>query len=145
MTIVRLIGAEDTHAIRHAVLRPNQPLSACRYPDDDMSEAGHFGAFVADELVGVVSIYPQSHADVASDHAWRIRGMATLPDVRGKGLGMKLLQAAETHVAEHNGQVVWANARVSALGFYEQAGYHKQGEQFEMPNIGPHYVIQKML
>lgn len=145
MTVVRLIDAQDTHAIRHAVLRPNQPISTCHYPDDDLPEAAHLGAFVEDDLVGIISVYPQSHPQVDASKAWRIRGMATLPSVRGLGLGMSLLQAAEAHVAQQQGAVLWANARLSAMGFYERAGYQKLGELFEMPNIGPHYVIQKML
>lgn len=142
---IRQIKAQDTHPVRHAVLRPNQPISACHYPDDDMPQAGHLGAFVDDALVGIISLYPQTHPQINASDAWRIRGMATLPRVRGLGCGMALLQAAEAYVMQQQGAVMWANARLVAMGFYERAGYQKLGELFEIPNIGPHYVIQKVL
>ncbi len=34
MIEVKPINAEDTYEIRHRILRPNQPLEACKYETD---------------------------------------------------------------------------------------------------------------
>jgi hypothetical protein len=36
---------------------------------------------------------------------------------------------------------VWCNARTPARGFYERAGFAVEGEEFELPEIGPHVLM----
>ena len=35
--------------------------------------------------------------------------------------------------------MVWCNARTPARGFYERYGFVAEGEEFELPDIGPHF------
>ncbi|MBN4046782.1 GNAT family N-acetyltransferase, partial [bacterium AH-315-P07] len=88
---VRLISAEQTHDLRHKILRPNQTRDHCSFPGDDAPETVHFGAFKNDTLLGIASLYKENHADLESGVGWRLRGMATDPDVRGQGYGRTLL------------------------------------------------------
>jgi hypothetical protein len=37
---------------------------------------------------------------------------------------------------------VWCNARTPAVGFYEKLGFSTIGEEFELPPIGPHYLME---
>ena len=62
-------------------------LRGDRYPGDD---AGlHLGAFDGDRLVGIASLYREARADRPTRARWRLRGMATDPDVRGAGFGAR--------------------------------------------------------
>lgn len=45
MIEVKQIKAEDTHEIRHRILRPNQPIEACRYETDLLEGTFHLGVF----------------------------------------------------------------------------------------------------
>ena len=141
---VRQITAEETRPVRHAILRPSQPLSQCVYPLDAETRTGHFGAFREGELVGVASIFQQAEEGEDST-AWRIRGMATLEEVRGDGFGGALLEACLRHAAGLGGRKVWCNGRTMVVGFYGRHGFAVRGEEFDLPGLGPHVVMERML
>lgn len=90
-------------------------------------------------LVGVVTIYPAPLPErPEAVNSWQLRGMATLPEVRGAGSGKGLLEACRRHVQEAGGTLLWCNARVGAQGFYARHGWTTIGERFEIPTAGPH-------
>lgn len=140
---IRPIAAAEARPLRHAVLRPNQPFDATRYPLDAQPESGHFGAFVEDQLVGVASVYHEAQPGEDAPHAWRLRGMATLPQERDQGIGSALMQACLDHVRTEGGTTLWFNARTTAAGFYKRFGFAIQGEVFDLPGIGPHVVMTR--
>jgi ribosomal protein S18 acetylase RimI-like enzyme len=138
--LIRRVTAEDIRPLRHSVLRPGQAFLETRYPGDD---AGlHFGAFDGDRLVGIASLYEEGRADGPAG-GWRLRGMATDPDVRGAGYGAALLAACVEEVAGAGGTEVWCNARMAAVGFYRRAGFEVVSEEFDVPGIGPHLVMAR--
>ena len=71
--------------------------------------------------------------------------MAVLPTHQKKGLGDLLLEAAEDYIKQKDADLIWFNAREVAVGFYSKAGYTISGELFEIPNVGPHYVMFKLV
>lgn len=140
------IVAADTVALRHRALRPNQPLEACVYPADEDPHARHFGVFRDGALVGVASLYREAPPDMEDDgRAWRLRGMVSDPAVRGKGYGGALLRACLEHARQAGGARLWCNARTTATGFYDHHGFHREGEAFELPDIGPHVLLKRVL
>lgn len=145
---IRPITAAETRPLRSAILRPGQPPEALVYAGDDVPGSFHAGAFLGRELVGVATVYPEPMpaapaADLDSFNAFRLRGMATRADVQGRGLGRAVLQRCIEHVREREAEVLWCNARVGALGFYQRLGFATLGEVFEIAGIGPHYVMWK--
>jgi GNAT superfamily N-acetyltransferase len=141
------IAAAETRALRQRILRPHQRAEELGYPGDDDPESLHVGAFTHDGLVGIASVFPA--ASPADDHpvgepgegegpGWRVRGMAVLPKLRGRGVGLRLLEACVAHARERGGAYVWCNARDVALGFYARAGWRCVSEVFELSGIGPH-------
>lgn len=143
---VRRITAVQTHPLRSLVLRPGQPLSACRWEGDDDPDSLHLGSFVDDELVAIASaIRISMPCDVPADldftNAYRLRGMATHPDCRGQGHGRALLRACLEEVRERGVDVLWCFARTSAVDFYLRNGLVVAGNELELPGIGPHVVM----
>ncbi len=161
---------EETYPIRHQVLRPHQSVDDCRYPGDRDASTRHLGAFqrtmiaAADQphqqtqldiqeskdygtesLIGICSIYQQQHPELSSIDSCQLRAMATLPAARGLGVGLMLLTAAEQHAQSLKHQGLWANARETALGFYQRAGYDVVSEKFSLPDIGAHWLVRKSL
>ena len=67
--------------------------------------------------------------------------MATLPDYRDRGIGMRLLDSGLTRIKSEGIKFVWCNARQTAFAFYEKADFKYFGEMFEPPGIGPHKVM----
>jgi GNAT superfamily N-acetyltransferase len=67
--------------------------------------------------------------------------MATAPEWRGTGVGSALLGAVFDHVAAGGGGLLWCNARLAAVGFYERSGMVTRGDVWEEPVIGPHIAM----
>ncbi len=143
--MITSLKPSDTRPLRHAILRPNQPIDACVYPGDDAPDSFHLGirdeaVHGASDLIAVASFYREPLPDdPAGGPQLRIRGMAVLPEHHGRGFGSKLLQACMAYAAAHGGKALWCNARVMARPFYELRGLSIDGEEFDIPGIGPHY------
>jgi GNAT superfamily N-acetyltransferase len=141
---VRPVAAADTRPLRLQVLRPDQPPESAVYPGDDDPSTRHFGGFVDGRLVGIASLYaePRPHGPA---HGWRLRGMATEPSARRRGVGDALLTACVDHVVAQGGGELWANARLGAVDFYTRAGFDVVSDRFEIAGIGPHVVVRRIL
>jgi GNAT superfamily N-acetyltransferase len=141
LTIAR-VAASATYPLRHRVLRAGQPPDAVRLPVDDLPDTATFAALdAAGEVVGSAVLMPEPFARQPGRPAWRLRGMATAPEWRGRGVGSQVLRAALDHARARGGEVVWCNARTPARRFYERAGFVAVGDEFEEPLIGPHVVM----
>lgn len=57
------------------------------------------------------------------------------------GVGGALLNYVH-RMAKLHGWELWCNARESAVSFYAKYGWSVEGELFEIPKIGPHYVMR---
>jgi ribosomal protein S18 acetylase RimI-like enzyme len=71
--------------------------------------------------------------------------MATLPEVRGLGIGGALLEACIAHATARGGSLAWCNARVAARAFYERHGFVVDHGPFDEPVVGPHYEMRRSL
>jgi GNAT superfamily N-acetyltransferase len=83
--------------------------------------------------------------DEDEPHAWRLRGMATLPEVRGQGYGGALLERCLRHALDRGGDLAWCTARVPAAGFYRRYGFVSVGDVFDVAPIGPHILMVRRL
>ena len=138
---IRAITAELARPIRCLVLRPGQPAAASVYPGDDDPQSFHLGAFLDDRLVAAASFLPERSPLHARDHNWRLRGMATLEEVRSCGIGGRLLDRGMREVRARGGSELWCYGVAKARGFYERHGMAAIGDMFELPNTGPLYLF----
>ena len=143
MVVITAATAEQTWALRHKVLRPHQSLSDCQFPGDHLASSLHFVARRDDVVVGTASVYNEAEPGSPNPRAWRLRGMATDPEVRGQGFGGRLLEAVTQAVAERDGDVIWANARTGVSGFYARYGFVTVSAPFDIPDIGAHVLIRR--
>ena len=135
---MRPVAIAQTRPLRQSVLRPHQTLEqlACEEPTDVFA----VGAFAAEEPIAVGLIAPDGQPG-----GWRIRGMATAPDARGQGAGTAVLEALLQHAIGNGARLIWCNARTPARSFYERGGLTVVSEEFELPQIGPHLVMELRL
>ena len=132
---VREIPIAATRELRRAVLRPHQPVEELIAHESPDSHA--VGVFDGEELVSVGFVMPEG-----GPGAWRVRGMATAPEARGCGAGALVLDALVTHALTQGATRIWCNARTRAVSLYERAGFSVASDEFELPEIGPHYVME---
>ncbi|MEA1786699.1 GNAT family N-acetyltransferase [Arenibacter sp. GZD96] len=142
---VKAIRAVDTYAVRHPVLRAGKPIDTCAFAGDDLDTTFHLGCFYEDELIGVASFLENDHAEHHLINAGQLRGMAVLQTHQGKGIGKILLTFGEAQLRTKHKSVVWMNAREVAVPFYTKLGYAIIGNVFDVPGIGPHYVMHKTI
>lgn len=139
---VRQIVAAETIPLRHAVLRPGRPIETARFPGDELASTKHLGAFRNGELLCIASLFEAELPDEPRTAALQLRGMATDAAAQGTGLGRTLVLACADFAQQQGTQLLWCNARVSALGFYRKLGFEIVGEEFHIPDVGPHYRMK---
>lgn len=149
---IEQVERDEIIAVRHSVLRPNLPVESALYPEDEHPQIFHLAARdAAGAVIGCVTFFPEprtADARPADDgsHDWRFRGMATIEEVRGKGIGGQLLEAGVTEAARRGGTTVWCNGRSTAKAFYLRHGFLTLGEEFTLPpGYHPHYVFVREL
>jgi GNAT superfamily N-acetyltransferase len=145
-----VVPVEEIFALRWAVLRTGMPREAAVYPEDARDDTFHIAAydeqgavrgcatFFPDPSPAFGPGFPQPGADLL---AYRFRGMASAPEVRGQGFGAGALKAGLAECAARGALIVWCNGRTSATGFYESQGFTAVGEEFVLEPSGPHYVF----
>jgi ribosomal protein S18 acetylase RimI-like enzyme len=150
--IVRRVPASVVRPLRTQILRASWVDRLATYEQDE-TVAVHVAAFLlgASEPDGVGTVYAEPPPEVNRDEipasayapgaAWRLRGMATSDASRGTGLGRLVLEECFNVIQESGGQVLWCNARIGAVAFYERLGLTRVGPEFELPEIGAHYVM----
>ncbi len=139
--VIRRIAAAQTRPLRQAILRPHQRVEELVYPGDDAPETAHFGAFLGGKLIGIASVYHEPPHGETDKGAWRLRGMAVVPELFRKGIGSLLLRACIHHAKRRGGTMMWFNARTPAVQFYQAHGFQIRGAEFTLPDIGPHYFM----
>lgn len=143
---VQSIPAEETYTLRHRILRPTQSLAACAYPQDRAEYTYHAGYYLNGELLGVGTIFREARPESTLPLVWRVRGMAVAEEARGQGVGGKVLAALLAYAASQGTPAeVWLNGRANVQGFYERAGFQRKGEVFDLPPIGPHVFMSRVL
>jgi GNAT superfamily N-acetyltransferase len=134
---VREISLAETRPLRHEVLRPHETIEALAAHES--GDAYAVGVFDGKRLISVGLIAPDGQAG-----SWRIRGMATAPGERGRGAGSAVLDALLAHAVAGGASRVWCNARTPALSLYERAGFRAISDEFQIAEIGPHFVMERV-
>lgn len=142
---VEFVPPEWVRPIRHLVLRPHQSFEATVYPGDTDEPTRHAAFLEDDRVVAAASIYRESPPAEQSTDAWRLRGMAVLPEWRRRGAGRAVLQRIVDHARANGAAFVWCNARVSAADYYERLGFRREGDIYDMPPLGPHVFMRHSL
>lgn len=136
---VRRARLDEILALRHAELRPGLPLETARFDGDDEPETLHVAAEDDGAIVGCASFMRRPYD---GRPASQLRGMATRADRRGEGIGAAVLRFG---VAALGGDtaLLWCNARIAAVPFYERQGWTVVSDVFDIPTVGPHHVMAR--
>lgn len=163
---IRRIEWRQTLPLRQSVLRPGKPETASHFLGDSDPRNFHLGAFPLDKAghcIGVASFHQEAlqHQEPLFEPGsamhplegdwyiqsvpYRLRGMAVDAGFRRRKIADRLLQAAEQELIRRGSGLLWFNARLLAIPFYQQAGYEILSDLFEITDVGPHKVMAKRL
>lgn len=124
--------------LRDQILR--RPLGMQFTEEELESERNNLmmAAYEDDQMLGCCMLVAENPETV------RLRQMAVLNDLQGKGVGKALMQFAENLARDRGFKKITMHARKNAVGFYEKMGYKRVGSEFEEITI-PHFVMEKEL
>jgi GNAT superfamily N-acetyltransferase len=125
-----------TRPLRRRVLRPHESLQELATHEPPGVHA--VGAFEGGELVACGFVCPDGAVG-----EWRVRGMATAPELRGRGAGSAILAALVEHARAQGATRIWCNARTPAVSLYARAGFTVESAEFDIPGIGAHVVMAR--
>jgi predicted GNAT family N-acyltransferase len=128
--------AESTYPLWRDVLREGRPVARLADPEGTFHLAARTGE---GRLVGVVRFSPAPCPwRPGARDPWQLRGMATDSAVRSIGVGRALVSEGLRRVAGLGGDLVWCDARMAAVGFYQRMGFAVVTEEFQKPEGGAH-------
>lgn len=129
---------QDMIKLRNEVLR--KPLGLVFSAEELEREKENLliGAYEDDVMLGCCMLVEEG-ADTV-----RLRQMAVLNDLQGKGIGKALMNFAENLSRDRGYKRITMHARKNSIGFYEKMGYKRIGIEFEEITI-PHFVMEKKL
>ena len=124
--------------LRDDILR--KPLGLSFSNDEIEKEKDNLliGAFEDEDMLGCCMLIEENPDTI------RLRQMAVLNDLQGKGIGRALMQFAENLARDRGYKILSMHARKNVVGFYEKMGYKKKGDEFIEVTIA-HYVMEKEL
>jgi len=129
---------EQEVRLRNKILR--EPLGRRLTEAELAQDAGdhHLGAFSEGRLVGCLVLKPLPDAII------KMRQVAIASDQQGKGVGKRLVEAAEWMAAGLGFHKMILHARETACAFYQNLGYVIEGEIFEEAGL-PHFKMTKAI
>lgn len=142
---IKQIHYSETYPVRQVILRPGRSLETCFFQGDELETTIHFGLFMEDKLVGIISLFKNNSPFFSQENQYQIRGMAVLEEYQKYGFGKQLVAHSEEFLKSMPIKLIWFNAREVAVNFYKKSGYQVIGDVFEIPDVGPHYVMWKTL
>ena len=139
--MIQFITVEELLPLRNTLLRGGKLTNEqCRFTTDSLPGAFHLGYYIDEQLVCIASFHPQGYGEFAGT-GYQLRGMATVEEFRGRGIGNQALNFGIVYLRGRKANYLWCNARKKALPFYLNMGFEIISDEFELPVIGPHYVL----
>lgn len=124
--------------LRDKVLR--EPLNLMFSEEELFMEADqiHIGCFEENQAAASLTLVKLSEDIV------KMRQVCVHPFAQGKGLGKIIVNFSEQWAIENGYKLMECNARETAIPFYLNLGYEKQGESFNEVGL-PHCKLIKKL
>lgn len=128
LRVAQTDDVDTCRALRRTVFIEEQGVAEADELDDKDAEALHLLALDGDTAIGSARLLPFGTTV-------KIGRVCVLPDYRGKGVGVSLIEASHDVARGSGATRAILGAQLSALGFYERLGYRAYGEIFDDAGI----------
>ena len=127
---------DDVIKLRYEILR--KPLNLHFTAEQLAAEKDYFhlGYFQEDKLIACLMLVPEENGKM------KMKQVAVENESQGKGIGAKLVNAAEKFASGKGFIIMYCHARDTAVPFYEKLNYTRVGEMFDEVSI-PHWEMEK--
>lgn len=129
---------DEVVKLRYEILR--KPLNLHFTAEQLAAEKDYFhlGYYKEGVLIACLMLVPKEYGSI------QMKQVAVAQNWQGKGIGAKLVNAAEKFAREKGFSLMFCHARNTAVPFYEKLNYLKVGDMFEEVTI-PHWEMEKAL
>jgi RimJ/RimL family protein N-acetyltransferase len=113
--------------------------------EERLTTSDVFGAFIAEELVGVAGFWRQGGAK--TEHKAVLWGMYVRPDARNSGVARRLVDAVAAHAAARVEQLQLAvvSENAAAIRLYTAAGFVEYGREAEALKLDGRYFDEILM
>lgn len=143
---ISFIASKQTYSLRYEILwQHKNNLEECGLDIDGLETTFHVGALKNGKVVSVGTFLVQRNEKFEEKYQYRLRAMATSPEVRGENFGKQVIDFALVELKNREVELLWCDAREVAIGFYEKMGFKTLGDFYEVPIIGKHKLMYKRI
>jgi len=136
---------EEIQQLRNEVLWPHKTFEQCVLETDYLPSTFHFGVQLDGLTVATVTLQQENSSKLPQEKQYRLRAMAVREGYRGQGFGDAIVEEGLRYLKALGIEVVWCDARVAALNFYRRLQFEELEEEYEIPIIGLHRFMWKVL
>lgn len=129
MPEIKIVNGEAVKEIRKTVFSVEQGYPEDKLFDDKENSADFLACFDAGRAVGCGRFYKENET------VWHIDNIAFGKEMRGRGMGKKLVLSLVDECRKNGAGKVTVNARADAVGFYEKCGFAVCGCEFADENF----------
>ena len=137
---VTAVEFENYYHLRWEILR--KPWGLPRGSERDELEETAFHLMAIDEYGKVQGVCRLHFIDKKKG---QIRYMAVRTGMQGKGIGLMLLNEAESYAMKNGIQQIILQSRENAVGFYERLGFNLVEKSFLLFGEIQHFLMEKAL
>lgn len=129
---------DEIVALRYEILR--KPLNLHFTEEQLAAEINylHLGYYQNEKLIASLILVPEENSKI------KMKQVVVATEHQGKGIGAKLIFAAEQLAVEKGFNYIYCHARDTAVPFYLKLNYKQVGDMFEEVTI-PHWEMEKDL
>jgi len=142
---LQMLQPEEIQQLRNEVLWPHKTFENCILDTDRLPSTFHFGVQLQGLTVATVTLQQENSSKLPQEKQYRLRAMAVREGYRGQGFGDAIVEEGLRYLATLGIEVVWCDARVAALNFYRRLQFEELEEEYEIPIIGLHRFMWKVL
>ena len=137
----QIINSELTYDIRKRVLWPHIKDGNYAIEPDNIATTFHLGTYFQNQIISVGTFIKETNSKFDCNPQYRLRAMATDTDYQVKGAGRNLFLTALDILKNKKIMMLWCDARLNAIPFYQALKMKSLDKVYQIPNIGPHKTM----
>ncbi len=137
----QIIDSKLTYDIRKRILWPHVKDGNYSLPIDNNSNTFHLGTFIGKQVVSIGTFIKEQNPKFKNKSHYRLRAMATDTNYQAQGCGKTLFLKGLEILNNKNIELLWCDARIHAIPFYESLNMKSLDAVYLINNIGLHKTM----
>ena len=137
----KIINSKLTHEIRGKILWPHILDGDYSIAIDDHPNTFHIGTFLHNKIISVGTFIRENNSIFKEKLQYRLRAMATDNRNQGQGAGKILFLKGVELLKKKKIELLWCDARINAIPFYESLSMKSRDKLYMIKNIGMHKTM----